>query len=74
MRTLKIARFIILYQLTDPVRKIQIKFEKKKPFLSHYDDSNANFENSLKQEITNLANCYFAIFSSFKKLIWALKS
>ena len=61
-RTFKKARFIIFYYLTD-----QVDVKKRKSILKNspaYDnDSNANFENLLKQEITNLA-----IFSSFQKL------
>ena len=32
---------------------------KKNPFPAYDDNSNANFENLLKQKITNLAICYF---------------
>ena len=40
---------------------------KKSNFQEYDNDSNANFENPLKQEITNLAICYFAIFFKFSK-------
>ena len=44
-----------------------INFEKKH-FPTYDNDSNANFENLLKQEIKNLGILYFSIFSSFQKL------
>ena len=43
---------------------------KKNTIPEYHNDSNENFENSIKQEITNLAKSYFAIFSSRKKLIF----
>ena len=41
----------------------------KKNSPAYDNDSNANFKNLLKQEITNLA-MYFSIFSSFQKVIF----
>ena len=62
LRILKIARFIIFYYLT-----YQVDLKKnKKNFPAYDNDSNANFENLLKQEITNLA--IFLFFQVFKTL------
>ena len=54
---------------TSRCKKNQINFEIKN-FPAYDNDSNANFENLLKQEIANVAICYFSIFSSFQKLIF----
>ena len=71
-RTFKKARFIIFYYLTDQVDVKKIISILKKTKSPAYDiDSNANFTNLLKQEITNLA--IFLFFQVFKNLFSSIQ-
>ena len=60
--------YFLLFNRPSRCKKNQINFEKKTNSPAYDNDSNANFENLLKQEITNLA--IFLFFSSFQKLIF----